>query len=60
MQTHTRARTRIFVHTHTHTQVRDGGLTELDMSEKEGLAVAVTAAGLLERSAATLTSLNVR
>ena len=47
-------------HTHTHTQVRGGGLTELDMSGKEGLAVAVAVAGLLERSAATLTRLDVR
>jgi hypothetical protein len=53
------ARTPAHTHTHTHTQVLGGGLTELDMSGKEGLAVAVAAAGLLERSAATLTSLNV-
>jgi hypothetical protein len=44
---------------YTYTQVRGGGLTELDMSGNEGLAVALAAAGLLERSAATLTSLNV-
>ena len=55
-RTHARARAR----THAHTQVRGGGLTELDMSGKEGLAVAVAAAGLLERSAATLTRLDVR
>jgi hypothetical protein len=67
MQTHAHAcarslpyaRTYTHMHTHAHTQVRGGGLTELDMSGKEGLAVAVAAAGLLERSAATLTSLNV-
>jgi hypothetical protein len=53
------ARTPAHTHTHTHTQVRGGGLTELDMSGKEELAVAVAAAGLLDRSAATLTSLNV-
>ena len=40
--------------------MRGGGLTELDTSKKEGLAVAVAAAGLLERSAATLTRLDVR
>jgi hypothetical protein len=40
--------------------VRGGGLTELDMSGKEGLVVAAAAAGLLERSAATLTRLDVR
>jgi hypothetical protein len=52
----------IHAHTHAcnHTQVRSGGLTELDMSGKEGLVVAVAAAGLLERSAATLTSMDVR
>ena len=61
MQTHAHSRClpHARTHAHTHTQVRGGGLTELDMSGKEGLAVAVAAAGLLERSAATLTSLNV-
>ncbi len=45
--------------THTNTQVRGGGLTELEMSQKEGLPVALAAAGLLETSAAKLTKLNV-
>jgi hypothetical protein len=53
-------RTRTYACTHAHIQVRRGGLTELDMSGKEGLPVAVAAAGLLERSAATLTRLDVR
>jgi hypothetical protein len=67
MQTHAHACARSLpyarphtrTHTHTHTQVRGGGLTELDTSKKEGLAGAVAAAGLLGRSAATLTRLNV-
>jgi hypothetical protein len=58
--THTYTHTHTRANKHTHTQVRGGGLTELDMSGKEGLAVAVVAAGMLERSAATLTSLDVR
>jgi hypothetical protein len=56
----THAHTHVRMHTHAHIQVRGGGLTQLDMSEKEGLPVAVAAAGLLERSAATLTRLDVR
>jgi hypothetical protein len=57
---HARLHTRTHTRARTHTQVRGGGLTELDMSRKEELAVAVAAAGLLERSAATLTRLDVR
>jgi hypothetical protein len=67
MQTHARACVRAIppIRTHKHArsrgaQVREGGLIELDMSGKEGLAVALVAAGLLERSAATLTRLDVR
>ena len=61
-RTHARTHTHTHAHTHTqtHTQVRGGGLMELDISGNEELAVAVAAAGLLERSAATLTRLNVR
>ncbi len=40
--------------------MRAGGLTELDIKGKEGLPLAVVAAGLLERSAATLTRLDLR
>jgi hypothetical protein len=63
--THTQesvCRCEIYARAHAckHAQMRGGGLTELDMSGKEGLPVAVVVAGLLERSAATLTSLDLR
>jgi hypothetical protein len=70
MQAHARTRARArapsrqYVRANKNTrpnkQVQGGGLTELDMSGKEGLAVAVAVARLLERSAATLTRLDVR
>ena len=41
-------------------QLRAGGLTTLQMPGMEGLPVALVVAGLLQPSAATLTSINFR
>ncbi len=52
--TYTHAHAHAHACTHTRWQLRVGGLTELILTDWEGMPVTLVVAGLLERSAATL------